>query len=706
MHRPVRDALDRAAGTAAPTTDAGRSRSLPLSRRLPSRPRRAGRAWLRVSMTAVLMAGALAGTAGTTGTAYAVDPVDLGDAASFAVLAGTSVTNVNSTTVTGNLGVSPGASVSGFPPGIVSGGGIHAGNATAAAAKADAVAAYDDAAGRTPTGNIAAQLGGTTRGPGVYTSVNGTFSINGTLRLDAQGDPDAVFIFQASSLNVANVGNISLLRGAQADNLFWQIDGSATLGTYATFRGNLLADDSVSVGFGATAAGRLMALDGTLSIQGTNSIPATRLHLPDDPPTTTTLTSSTNPAWRGDPVTLTATVQPVTGSLVPAGEVVFKDGSTVLGSALHNASGPARITIDDLGPGPHQLTAVYLGGDTFDHEAVIHFAPSTSPPVEQNMSDSLWDKAATPAVASQPDAQAITVGVKFRATTSGTVTAVRFYKGTQNTGTHTGSLWTSTGQLLANAVFTDETASGWQQVNFSTPVAIAAGTTYVASYHTTSGYYSTTRPYFTAQRTNGPLVAPTSAASGGNGVYTYGATNSFPSTSYQTTNYWVDVVFTPTNSLWDEVAVPAIVSYPDDQPITVGVKFRTTVNGKVSGIRFYKGPQNTGQHVATLWASNGQLLAEADFTNETASGWQQVNFPAPVNVTANTTYVASYHTTSGYYSVTRPYFTSQYANGSLVALADGVQGVNGVYRYNANNIFPSLGFQATNYWVDPIFHEN
>ena len=92
-------------------------------------------------------------------------------------------------------------------------------------------------------------------------------------------------------------------------------------------------------------------------------------------------------------------------------------------------------------------------------------------------------------------------------------------------------------------------------------------------------------------------------------------------------------------------------------------------------------------------------------TNETASGWQQVNFSAPINVTANTTYIASYHTTSGRYSVTRPYFTSPYANGALVALANGASGGNGVYTYNASNIFPTSNYQATNYWVDPIFHD-
>ncbi|MEU8381264.1 DUF4082 domain-containing protein [Streptosporangium sp. NPDC048865] len=700
MSKPVRDALDQPAGTTATMIDTRGGRSRPPLRLRPPRPRgAAGRVLLKAAVAAALAMGAVSGT---PAGASAADPVDLGAAAPFAVLAA-AVTNANFTTITGDLGVSPGTTVSGFPPGTVSG-TQHIGNATAAQARADAVGAYDDAAGRTPDATLPAQLGGTTRGPGVYNSVTGSFSINGTLTLDAQGDPDAVFIFQATALNAANVSNISLLRGAQADNLFWQIDGSATLGTYCTFRGNLLAQDLVTVSSGAYVNGRVFAFDDAVAIQGTGSLPYTRVTVPNDPPTTTTLTSSADPAWRGDPVTLTATVQQVSGTVVPAGEVVFKEGSTVLGSAFQTDGVPARITVSDLSGGEHEIVAVYLGGDTFDQEALIHFAPSTSQPVIQSMSDSLWNSAGVPAIPAQPDTQGVNVGVKFRAATSGTAIGIRFYKGAQNTGTHVGSLWTSDGTLLTSATFTNETASGWQEVSFSTPVAIAANTTYVASYHAPAGRYAMTRPYFVSAYVNSPLTALASGASGGNGVYTYGPANTFPANNLQSTNYWVDVVFIPSNSLWNEVATPAVPSQPDPQGISVGVKFKPATNGRVSGVRFYKGPQNTGTHVGSLWASNGELLASARFTDETATGWQQVNFSQPVNVTGGTTYVASYHTTSGYYSITRPYFTSPYVNGPLTALANGAEGGNGVYTYNANNIFPTSSYQATNYWVDPIFH--
>ncbi|MDF2705533.1 MAG: hypothetical protein K0R62_1185 [Nonomuraea muscovyensis] len=658
------------------------------------------RSWGRALLATVMAAGALVVAA--PGGALAAQPVDLGDAEPFAVLAATSVTNTNLTTVTGDLGISPGSTLTGFPPGVVNG-TRHLGNATSAAAMTDADAVYTELDGRATTATIPTQLGGTTRGPGVYEPSGGSFAIGGTLTLDAQGDPDAVFVFRAPTLSVAQVGNVALARGAQPDNVFWQIIGNASVGMWATFRGTVLAQGSIAVAWGADVRGRLFSLDSSIGFTGTDGIPHTRVSLPDDPPTTTALTSSPDPSWKGQPVTLTATVEPVSGDVVPFGEVVFKDGSTVLGSAFHSSDGPAVFTTTTLPGGDRELTAVYLGGDTFDNEALIHFAPSTSPEVSHFVEDSLWNGQATPAVAAQPDAQPVTVGVKFRASTKGTVSGVRFYKGAQNTGTHVGSLWSASGDLLANATFTGETASGWQEVAFSTPVEISANTTYVASYHTTAGHYSITRPGFGSAVTNGPLTALANGTDGGNGVYTYGSSNAFPTSTYQATNYWVDVVFQPSDSLWNKAAVPAVPSNPDGQPITIGTKFQASTGGQVYGVRFFKGSQNTGTHVASLWSGSGELLASTPFVHETASGWQEVNFPTPVTITGNTTYIAAYHTTSGFYSVTRPYFTSAYVNSPLTAPAHSTSGGNGVFSYGASATFPTSSYQATNYWVDVIF---
>src|SRR5207244_9020309 len=119
----------------------------------------------------------------------------------------------------------------------------------------------------------------------------------------------------------------------------------------------------------------------------------------------------------------------------------------------------------------------------------------------------------------------------------------RFYKGVTNTGTHTGSLWSNTGTLLATATFAGESASGWQQVTFSTPVTITANTTYVASYHTKTGNYSVDGAYFaSAGVDNPPLHALATGVDGANGVYFYGA-SAFPTQTYNASNYWVDVVF-------------------------------------------------------------------------------------------------------------------------------------------------------------------
>jgi Domain of unknown function (DUF4082) len=142
------------------------------------------------------------------------------------------------------------------------------------------------------------------------------------------------------------------------------------------------------------------------------------------------------------------------------------------------------------------------------------------------------------------DPNGVELGFKFEASTDGQITGIRFYKDAQNIGTHTADLWSSTGTLLATATFTNETASGWQQVNFSNPVAVTAGTTYVASYHT-AGNYSADPGFFTTDHTNGPLTAPSSANSGGNGVYAYGSASLFPASSFNSNSYGVDVLFKP-----------------------------------------------------------------------------------------------------------------------------------------------------------------
>jgi Domain of unknown function (DUF4082)/Divergent InlB B-repeat domain len=158
----------------------------------------------------------------------------------------------------------------------------------------------------------------------------------------------------------------------------------------------------------------------------------------------------------------------------------------------------------------------------------------------------LWPSTAVPSVPAYPDRNAVTVGMKFRSDVAGYLTGVRFYKGSANTGTHVGSLWSASGSRLATVTFSGETASGWQEATFSTPVSIAANTTYVVSYHTRSGYYAVNGGYFNSQSIyRAPLRAPSTGSVGGNGVFRYGTTNAFPNSTYKGNNYWVDVVFVP-----------------------------------------------------------------------------------------------------------------------------------------------------------------
>lgn len=617
------------------------------------------------------------------------------------------------------------------------------------------------------------------------------------------------------------------------------------------------------------------------------------------------------------PVTISGTASDVGG--VVAGVEVSVDG----GTSWHPASGTTSwsyvfkpsvngtLTIKTRATDDSARTEVPGAGRTI--------TVGTGTPPSGDCPCTIWPLSATPAVATDPDATSIEVGVKFRASQAGSITGLRFYKGSSNTGTHVGTLWSSAGTKLASATFSNESASGWQQVDFASPVAVTANSTYVASYLAPNGHYSVSENYFTTATTNGPLTALADNTDGPNGVYVYGS-GGFPTQTYLATNYWVDVVFgtstppdttkptvtarqpgsgavdidsaikptatfsedvtsasitlkagsiivtgtttydpasktatftpsaalaksttysvtvsaakdaagnvmddvswtfttaaaapsdttpptitartpasgatnvatasgvtvtfseavqastismsvtpsggslvagsvsynattrvatfTPASALangttyavtvagakdiagntmtadtwsfstvaastastiWASTAKPGTLADPDNAAVEIGVKFRTSQAGTITGIRFYKATTNTGTHVGTLWSSTGTQLARATFSGETASGWQQATLATPVAVTANTTYVVSYRAPKGHYSVDENYFASSATTrGPLTALQNGTDGSNGVYRYGAS-AFPSSSYRSSNYWVDVVFLAN
>ncbi|OJU86039.1 MAG: hypothetical protein BGO11_04160 [Solirubrobacterales bacterium 70-9] len=724
-----------------------------------------------------------------------------------------------------------------------------------------------------------------------------------------------------------------------------------------------------------------------------NLVPATESS--DHTPPTATVTSPTSGAQLkgSETVTISGTAADTGGGVV-AGVEVSTDG----GATWHPATGTTNWTYA-WNVEPESSTKIQARA--IDDSANIGKASS---PVEVAIAcPCSMLGARTPTTPDAGDNGSITVGVKFRSDVGGTINGIRFYKATANTGTHVGSLWTASGQMLGEATFKNETTSGWQQVEFASPVQIQPNTVYVAAYFAPNGHYSDTA----WQMSEPPAVGPTilnqgnlhflKDTEGGNGLYEYGSTGTFPTHAYHADNYWVDVLFTPktpplapgapasvsattgelgqstvkwtappsggvvenykltpyigstaqtsvtvpagttekvvtgltggttytfvvsatneggttasspsapvtptaatvpgapteasakagatsatvtwtapssnggspitgykvtpylngttaqtpvsagagatsatvssltagssytftvlavnavgngpestqSNSVvpfslnpagaptgvvatgksagalltWKapasdggspitayritpilggvpqtplttgsaaveasitgltnntaytfkvaaitsagagaeseasnsvtpydtvfDLATPGTVDGGDGGSVELGVKIRSSVSGTINGVRFYKAATNVGTHVGSLWTMSGQLLAEATFTNESASGWQQVTFATPVQIEPNTTYVAGYLAPNGHYSVNGPNLTAGIVNGPLTAESDsselsGTEG-NGLFAYGSGVTFPTQSYNASNYFVDVLF---
>jgi len=562
-----------------------------------------------------------------------------------------------------------------------------------------------------------------------------------------------------------------------------------------------------------------------------------------------------------------ATVNPLNVPLSGTGEPILETLSSApaslsFGEVVVNSAGSLSVTVTNTGNLTFSLTSDSITGPGFTITSrptypaslapnasvvyTVQFAPTTlgslsgaltinsnSPasPLTVGLSGtsevmSIWPGSTTPVTVDSGDGSAIEVGVKFTASVNGMATGVRFYKSSANTGTHVGSVWdpsVSTTVPIATGTFTGETATGWQELDFpaGSGMTISHGNTYIVSYHTTTGHYAFDQNYFTDANAPaythvvpslGTLAAVKNSVSA-NGVFTSGSgAPLFPSSTFNATNYYADLVFVPAlpNSI---AAIPASLAFGDvvvnssssmtlilkntgtvsvtinsssitgagysitsqpangtvlapdatasyaiqfapvqtvtspgtlqinstatgsplnvalsgngspisiwlssEKPTTIdsgdgtanelGVKFTASTSGTITGIRFYKSPANVGTHIGNLWSSSGTLLATGTFTNETASGWQQMNFNSFASITSGTTYIASYHTNAGHYSFDKSYFASSghtNPSGTLTALlSTGGSTGNGVFVGGAS-AFPSTSFQDSNYWVDLMF---
>ena len=306
---------------------------------------RPGYAWLAAGPVAA--ATAIAVLIASQPAVAATAPVGLGTAGSFAVLAGTTVTNTGPSVISGDLGVSPGTAVTGFPPGIVTNGTIHRADGVAEGAQSDLTTAYNDAAGRSPTANVPAFIGaGQTLVPGVY-KASSSLEVGGALTLDAGGDPDAVFIFQApSTLITDSASSIILTNGAQACNVFWQVGSSATLGTTSAFAGSILALTSISVNTGDTMAGRALARNGAVTL--------------DDDTITAPSCSTTPPTPTPTPTGTTPTPTPTGTTPTPT-----PTGTTPIPTPTGTTPTPTAPSPSPTGPGPSPAPTPTPVGTTF-----------------------------------------------------------------------------------------------------------------------------------------------------------------------------------------------------------------------------------------------------------------------------------------------------------------------------------------------------
>ncbi|WP_051939324.1 DUF4082 domain-containing protein [Phaeacidiphilus oryzae] len=262
--------------------------------------------------------------------------------------------------------------------------------------------------------------------------------------------------------------------------------------------------------------------------------------------------TSTSPAAGATGVAITAPLTANFSEAVDSGSLTFtlKDanGAAVPGSVALGGTGNSAVFTPSTQLAlktsyTASVQATDLWGNTMSAPTTWTFTTSATPPAV-SCPCGLWNSTTVPTATDiADDANPVELGTRFQSAVSGYVTGVTFYKGTGDTGTHTGSLWSADGTRLATGTFTNETSYGWQTLTFATPVAISAGTPYVVSYHAPNGNYAADTGYFASSHTAYPLTATADGSGGANGVYAYGTASAFPTSSSESTNYWVGPVF-------------------------------------------------------------------------------------------------------------------------------------------------------------------
>jgi hypothetical protein len=386
----------------------------------------------------------------------------------------------------------------------------------------------------------------------------------------------------------------------------------------------------------------------------------------DTTPPTSTITSPTSgSALTSGTITIAGTASDSGGGVVGGVEISLDGGNT-----WHPASGRANWSYSWT---PSQLGSFTLETRATDDSGNLEIPSTGIAVVTINPPDcpcSDWSSSTAPSQVDSGDGSSVEVGVRFRADYNGYITGIRFYKASTNTGTHIGNLWTNAGTLLASATFTNETSSGWQQVNFSNPVAITANTTYVASYFAPAGHYSDSPEYFATSGADAPPIHfLENGVDGANGIFAYSGISTFPTSSFQATNYWVDIVYVPASSM--PGAPPALLANPSSLSFA---GFQGGANPPSQNVSLYNegsGTLNWTASSSASWLSASPQSGSAPSSLTIAvntSGLAAGNYAGTITVTASGSKLPP-QTISVSLSVTNLLLSSNFSNGSMAGWA-------------------------------------